>query len=154
VWTDEQKEFLANCIYEKGLVPGYACYFGNWPENNAAKWIHNGSNWSLVCSGGMVMGAVAVFEKHLFRLACAVDSIAEHGGDPHNVKLPFHGGVQGNSVINIVSDIHIDEYFSFSGHDNLPSFSIRGFPFHCSTGNRQSQRKMGKSPCKTPAVLV
>ncbi len=62
-WSEEQKEFLADKIYQYGLVPAYEAYYGNlgsygwWTPGNH-------TNWNVVCNGGILMGAVAVFERH------------------------------------------------------------------------------------------
>lgn len=62
-WSDEQKAFMVEKIYEYGLTPGNDAYYGNlgsygwWTPNNT-------TNWNVVCNGGMTMGAVAIFEHY------------------------------------------------------------------------------------------
>lgn len=62
-WTDEQKAFMEEKIYEYGLTPGNDAYYGNlgsygwWTPGNV-------TNWNVVCNGGMLMGAVAIFDKY------------------------------------------------------------------------------------------
>lgn len=62
-WSDEQKKFLAEKIYEYGLVPANDAYYGAlgsygwWTPGNE-------TNWNVVCNGGTLMGAVAIFEQY------------------------------------------------------------------------------------------
>lgn len=62
-WSDTQKAFLSQKIYEYGLVPAYAAYYGDlgsdgwWTPGNE-------TNWNVVCNGGTLMGAVAIFEQY------------------------------------------------------------------------------------------
>lgn len=63
VWTDDQKKFLEETIYNYGLVTADKAYynqlgsFGWWTPNNT-------TNWNVVCNGGILTGAVAVFDKY------------------------------------------------------------------------------------------
>lgn len=49
-WSDEQKKFLAEKIYEYGLVPANDAYYGAlgsygwWTPGNE-------TNWNVVCNG-------------------------------------------------------------------------------------------------------
>ncbi len=61
-WTDEQKAFMEDKILNYGLVPANDAYYGDlgsygwWTPNNH-------TNWNVVCNGGTLMGAVAIFDK-------------------------------------------------------------------------------------------
>lgn len=63
VWTDEQKKFLEDTIYNYGLLVVEKAYYNQlgghawWTPNNT-------TNWNVVCNGGMSMGAVALFDKY------------------------------------------------------------------------------------------
>lgn len=60
-WTDEQKEFLENCIYEYGVKVGHNCYY----SVESAWWLpNNGTNWNVVCNGGIAIGSIAIFDKY------------------------------------------------------------------------------------------
>ena len=64
-WTDEQRDFLADKIYNYGLVNGVNFYCGNFVPNVVSKWtINNKTNWNGVCNAGMVCGAIAVFDRY------------------------------------------------------------------------------------------
>jgi hypothetical protein len=58
-WSPEQRTVLAQAITDKGLKPGLRAYQGaekfNW-------WVKSPYNWNQVCNGGLVLGALAVFE--------------------------------------------------------------------------------------------
>lgn len=66
VWNDEQRQFLRMSILEKGLKPGAECLNGVRAKSivsSSTAWpIMYGSNWIVVCGGGMSMGALAIME--------------------------------------------------------------------------------------------
>ena len=63
VWTEEQRAFLEDKIYNYGLVNGDKSYYnqlgsdGWWTPGNT-------TNWNVVCNGGMAMGAIAIFDTN------------------------------------------------------------------------------------------
>ena len=63
VWTDEQRAFLEDKIYNYGLVVADKAYYnqlggdGWWTPGNE-------TNWNVVCNGGILMGATAIFDKY------------------------------------------------------------------------------------------
>ena len=63
VWTDEQKKFLEQTIHDYGLTVVEKAYYDQlgsyswWTPGNT-------TNWNVVCNGGTLMGAVAVFDKY------------------------------------------------------------------------------------------
>lgn len=63
VWTDEQKAFLEDTIYNYGLIPAENAYYNR--GNVSAWWTPgNNTNWNVVCNGGTATGAIAVFDKY------------------------------------------------------------------------------------------
>lgn len=63
VWTDEQRKFLEDTIYNYGLLVVEKAYYNQLGEY--AWWTpNNHTNWNVVCNGGMSMGAVALFDKY------------------------------------------------------------------------------------------
>lgn len=60
-WTDEQKKYLEDKIYEYGVKVGHNCYYGT----ESAWWLpNNDSNWNVVCNGGIAIGSMAIFDKY------------------------------------------------------------------------------------------
>lgn len=60
-WTDEEKAFLENCIYEYGVKVGHNCYY----SVESAWWLpNNDTNWNVVCNGGIAIGSIAIFDKY------------------------------------------------------------------------------------------
>lgn len=63
VWTDAQKKFLEDTIYNYGLLVVDKAYYNQlgdyswWTPGNT-------TNWNVVCNGGTAMGAVAIFDKY------------------------------------------------------------------------------------------
>lgn len=58
VLTPAQKSTIGGAITNLGLLPGLSLYPTNnfWPANT-------GSNWTAVCNGGLLNGALAVFDE-------------------------------------------------------------------------------------------
>lgn len=67
-WTEEQREFIAETMYTKGIKPGYDTYYGLETET---WWANTLVNWNAVCNGGMLMGAVALFDIGKYQNICA-----------------------------------------------------------------------------------
>lgn len=61
-WSEEQKSFLENAIYKHGVSALHETQYGNLPESNFG--MGNITNWNVVCNGGCIMGAVAIFDKY------------------------------------------------------------------------------------------
>lgn len=63
VWTDSQRKFLEETIYNYGLISSEKAYYN---ESGISSWWTPGNttNWNVVCNGGTAMGAVAVFDKY------------------------------------------------------------------------------------------
>lgn len=61
VYTEEERETLAQAIFRHGVNVGRACYYNETP----AWWTPgNTSNWNVVCNGGMAIGAIAIFDRN------------------------------------------------------------------------------------------
>lgn len=55
--SPQQREVLANSIISKGLRPSYEA------PRQALGWLKGTNNWNQVCHGGLVIGALSVFER-------------------------------------------------------------------------------------------
>ena len=65
--SDQQKEVIRQAIIEKGLKAGMEAYEGTaqldgsvGAYHNRIGWTQDSSNWSFVCNGGMIAGALAI----------------------------------------------------------------------------------------------
>lgn len=56
----KEKEIIRNAIVEKGLRPGLEYYTD--PEGKPRVWYKMDNNWNQVCTGGLIIGALAVGE--------------------------------------------------------------------------------------------
>lgn len=59
-WTPEQRTTLREAMVRLGLEPGLACHEGRGASNWWPKCSHN---WSQVCNGGLVAGALAIADE-------------------------------------------------------------------------------------------
>lgn len=66
-WSESQRKILREAILRKGLDAAKEAYDGtaeygteSGAYHNRIGWINDKSNWGLVCSGGVAMGALAV----------------------------------------------------------------------------------------------
>jgi hypothetical protein len=62
IWTPQQRDYLKQQIISKGIMQGFRYYnrLLNQDQNN---WIDGNLNWSAVCNGGLIMGALAIGEE-------------------------------------------------------------------------------------------
>lgn len=57
-WTRERREILKNALVEKGLKPAWDFY------QRKTGWVTGaGTNWNLVCNGGIGLGALAIADE-------------------------------------------------------------------------------------------
>jgi len=123
-----QQEQCEQSILEKGLKPGHAVLMSNqraWPTNI--------NNWNIVCNGGLMIGALAIAERHpgwpakVF-LRC-LDSIPTgfRGYSPDGSwdEGPGYWAYATEYAAYLISALN-DVY----GHD----FGLAGLPGFCDTG--------------------
>ncbi len=56
----KEKEIIRNAIVEKGLKPGLEYYTD--PDGKPNIWYQMNNNWNQVCTGGLILGALAIGE--------------------------------------------------------------------------------------------
>jgi len=65
-WDEEERQFLKLAMVEKGLKPGAECLNGvraKSSSTSSTSWpVMKGSNWTVVCGGGLSMAALAIME--------------------------------------------------------------------------------------------
>lgn len=57
-FSDSQKEYIEQSIYEYGIKEGVAGYTAN------DEWISYKNNWGAICNSGMIIGALALIDKY------------------------------------------------------------------------------------------
>ncbi|MBC7889650.1 MAG: heparinase II/III family protein [Ferruginibacter sp.] len=62
VWTPEQRAYLKRQIIAKGLVQGLR-YHDRRINKGEFNWVDIDHNWSAVCNGGLIMGALAIADE-------------------------------------------------------------------------------------------
>lgn len=89
-WSADQRATMEAALVDYGLQPGLDVLNG---ADTAHDWPHWTNNWNVVCNGGLIVGALAVAERHpdiaaqvmeraLDSLARGVGSYAPEGGYP------------------------------------------------------------------------
>jgi len=65
-WTEEQREFLRNTIYEKAIHFTYRMYHDEFPEGDDmyTTWWKGTSNFNGVINGGLIATAIAIMDTH------------------------------------------------------------------------------------------
>jgi len=64
-FTDEQKAYIEEKLFEKGLNYQHQLYYGTLDRDEVYwTWWDNKNNWNPVCNGGTMIGAIAVFDKY------------------------------------------------------------------------------------------
>lgn len=61
-WTDEQKAYLEETIYKYGVSVMRDSQYSNLFVGGLGA--GNKTNWNVVCNGGTIAGAIAIFDKH------------------------------------------------------------------------------------------
>ncbi len=65
VLTEEQRTYLAKTIYERGVEYTNRIYYNQLPSTEAyTSWWNATNNWNAVCNGGVMLGAMAIFESY------------------------------------------------------------------------------------------
>lgn len=65
VLTEEQKTFIAEAMYKRGVERTYRIYYNQVPATEAyTTWWDAKNNWNAVCNGGTMMGAMALYERY------------------------------------------------------------------------------------------
>lgn len=65
VLTEEQKTFIAQTMYKRGVERTYRIYFNQVPSTEAyTTWWDAKNNWNAVCNGGSMIGAMAIYERY------------------------------------------------------------------------------------------
>lgn len=61
-WTPEQRQLMEDAMLNMGLKQGELFY--KWEMPSGTQWQTITNNWSIVCNGGMTVGALALMDKY------------------------------------------------------------------------------------------
>lgn len=65
VLTEEQKAYIAETMYKRGIERTWRIYYNQVPATEAyTGWWNATNNWNAVCNGGTMIGAMAIYERY------------------------------------------------------------------------------------------
>lgn len=139
VISDTDKQTFETAIYEKGFHFGLEFYTGNYTKDPAVSgawdWTKADFNWNQVCNGGLMVGAIALWEVYpdtaqqilAYALKSLPIALASYGPDGGWVEGPMYWG-------------YATKYFSYAVGSALSAFGtdfglLEAFPAIKLTGN-------------------